>query len=116
MFLAVPAVIACFFWLEWSFPLPGETMYYTAELVHELNTLILFDLDTGQQGIKVHKTADADVIAAVQRLHAKGLITLADGGYLTALGREAAEHAHALLGILAAGLAASITGGATPAS
>ena len=83
-------------------------MPYTPELVHELNTLIRFDLDTSQQGIKVHKTADAEVIAAVQRLHAKGLITQADGGYLTSRGREAAEHAQGLLGILTAGVAASV--------
>ena len=83
-------------------------MPYTSDLVHELNTLIRFDLDTSQQGIKVHKTADAEVIAAVQRLHAKGLITQADGGYLTSLGREAAEHAQGLLGMLTAGVAASV--------
>ena len=83
-------------------------MPYTDDLVQELNALIRFDLDTGQQGIKVHKTADADVIAAVQRLHAKGLITQADGGYLTSLGREAAEHAQRMLGFLTSGVAASV--------
>jgi uncharacterized protein (TIGR02647 family) len=94
--------------VEWGFPQEGAAMPYTSDLVSELNTLIRFDLDTGQQGIKVHKTADADVISAVQRLHAKGLITQADGGYLTSLGREAAEHAQPLLGILTAGVAASV--------
>ena len=91
-------------------------MRYTPELVHELNTLIRFDLDTGQQGIKVHKIADAEVKAAVSRLHAKGLITLPDGGYLTALGREAAEHAQTLLGILTAGVAAAVTSASPPAN
>lgn len=75
-------------------------MPYTPDLVHELNTLIRFDLETSQQGIKVHKTADPEVIAATQRLHAKGLLTLADGGYLTGLGRDAAEHTQAVLTIL----------------
>ena len=75
-------------------------MPYTSDLVHELNTLVRFDLDTGQLGIKVHKTADPEVIAAVSRLHAKGLITQADGGYLTSLGIDAAEHAQGLLTIL----------------
>jgi uncharacterized protein (TIGR02647 family) len=84
-------------------------MPYTPDLVHELNTLIRFDLDTGQHGIKVHKTADAEVIAAVQRLHAKGLVTQADGGYLTSLGRETAEHAQLMLGFLTAGVAASVS-------
>lgn len=83
-------------------------MPYTPELVHELNALIRFNLDSGQQGIKVHKSADAELIAAVQRLHAKGLVSLADGGYLTPIGREAAEHAQTMLGILTAGLAASV--------
>ena len=83
-------------------------MPFTSDLVQELNALIRFDLDTGQQGIKVHKTADAEVIAAVQRLHAKGLITQIDGGYLTPLGREAAAHANTLLGLLTTGQAASI--------
>ena len=83
-------------------------MPYTPDLVHELNALIRFDLDSGQQGIKVHKTADADVISAVQRLYAKNLVTQADGGYLTSLGREAAEHAQTMLGFLTAGVAASV--------
>ena len=86
-------------------------MPYTTDLVHELNTLIRFNLETGLQGIKVHKDADGKVISAVQRLHAKGLVTQADGGYLTSLGREAAEHAQTMLGILTAGVAASV---ATP--
>lgn len=75
-------------------------MPYTSDLVHELNTLIRFDLETSQQGIKVHKTADPVVIEAVRRLHAKGLLTQVDGGYLTGLGRDAAEHAQAMLTIL----------------
>lgn len=75
-------------------------MPFTPDLVHELNTLLRYDLATSQQGIKIHKTADAEVIAATQRLHAKGLITLADGGYLTSLGRSTAEHAQTLLNIL----------------
>ena len=75
-------------------------MTYTPDLVDELNTLIRFDLATSQQGIKVHKTADPAVIAAVRRLHAKGLLTQVDGGYLTGLGRDAAEHAQGILTIL----------------
>ena len=82
-------------------------MPYTTDIVHELNTLIRFDLDTSQQGIKIHKTADAEVIAATQRLHAKGLLTQADGGYLTSLGRDAAEHAQAALTILTSHTAAT---------
>jgi len=83
-------------------------MLYTAELVHELNALTRFDLNTGQQGIKVHKSASPEVIAAVQRLYAKGLVTQSDGGYLTSLGREAAEHAQTMFGLLTAGVAATV--------
>ena len=82
-------------------------MPFTTDLVQELNALLRFDPTTDQQGLKVHKTADAEVIAAMKRLHAKGLVTQADGGYLTPLGREAAGHVLALTGLLTAGTAAS---------
>lgn len=75
-------------------------MPFTPDLVDELNTLARFDLASTLQGLKVHKTADAAVIAATRRLHAKGLLTQSDGGYLTSLGRDAAEHAQAALTIL----------------
>jgi uncharacterized protein (TIGR02647 family) len=84
-------------------------MPYTPDLVHELNTLIRFDLETSQQGIKVHKTADPEVIEAVRRLHTKGLLTQVDGGYLTGLGRDAAEHAQAMLTILTSDSTAAAT-------
>ncbi|MBI5897708.1 MAG: TIGR02647 family protein [Rhodocyclales bacterium] len=79
-------------------------MPYTPDLVHELDILLRFDLANSQHGIKVHKTADAEVIAATQRLYRKGLLSQADGGYLTGLGRDAAEHAQGLLTILASGM------------
>ena len=74
----------------------------TPDLVEELNFLAHFDLDTMQEGMKVRKDAEPAVIAAVQRLHGKKLVTLADGGYLTALGREVAEALQSALTILAA--------------
>ena len=83
-------------------------MSFTPELLQELNALLRFDPDTGQQGLKVHKSADPALIAAVQRLYAKGLVTQSDGGYLTSLGRDAAAHAQALRGLLTSGVAASI--------
>ena len=83
-------------------------MAYTPELVAELNTLILYDLATTQQGVKVHKTADPAVIAAARRLYEKGLLTLPDGGYLTNLGREVAEHAQATLTILTSNRALAV--------
>ena len=84
-------------------------MPFTTDLIQELNALLRFDPTSDQQGLKVHKTADAEVVAAVKRLHAKGLVTQADGGYLTPLGREAAGHAQALSGFLTAGVAAVVT-------
>lgn len=93
-------------------------MPYTSDLIDELNTLIRFDLATSQQGVKVHKTADTDIIAATQRLHGKGLLTQVDGGYLTRLGRQAAEHAQAALTILTsdAALAGQVPAAASVAS
>lgn len=76
-------------------------MLFTPEQIEELRMLALYELSSVQEGIKVHKTAGADAIAATRRLHHKGLITLSDGGYLTPLGITAAEHAQALLAILA---------------
>jgi uncharacterized protein (TIGR02647 family) len=75
-------------------------MPYTPELIEELGILTRYNLTTTQQGIKVHNTADPAIIVAMQRLHGKGLVTEVDGGYLTDLGREAAEHAQAALTIL----------------
>ena len=70
------------------------------DIVEELNILARFNLDTMQEGIKVHSSAEAGVIAATERLFDKGLISQADGGYLTDLGRTAAEHVQDLLRIL----------------
>ena len=75
-------------------------MPYTSEIIDELKILARFNLDTSQEGIKVHSSADSTVIAASQRLFNKGLVTQEDGGYLTNLGRTASEHAQDLLRIL----------------
>lgn len=76
-------------------------MHYTNEHLAELEILIQYSLDSTQQGIKVHSNADSDKVEAVKRLFAKGLVTQIDGGYLTDLGHTAAEHAQALVLILA---------------
>ncbi|NQD78976.1 TIGR02647 family protein [Pseudomonas seleniipraecipitans] len=75
-------------------------MVFTAELVAELEILLLFNLGNGQEGLKIHHDAAPAAVAAAKRLHDKGLISLADGGYLTRLGHEAAEHAQSLRAIL----------------
>ena len=79
----------------------GKIMRYTEEQLAEMDILIRYNLQSTQQGIKVHSRANKEQIAAVQRLFDKGLVTAVDGGYLTDLGRKAAEHAQALLLILA---------------
>lgn len=75
-------------------------MAFNADLVAELEILLLFNLDNGQEGLKIHHDAASSAVAATGRLHDKGLITLPDGGYLTRLGHEAAEHAQSLKAIL----------------
>jgi uncharacterized protein (TIGR02647 family) len=75
-------------------------MSYTPELVAELEILALYDLSNTMEGLKVHQTARPEAIAAALRLHEKKLLTKPDGGYLTSLGLDAAEHAQALLTIL----------------
>ena len=76
-------------------------MTYTTELLDEINILNLFDLANHQEGIKIHKsTADENSVAAAKRLFDKALVTQEDGGYLTDLGLEAAEHAQNLYTIL----------------
>ena len=75
-------------------------MPYSPELTAELNILTQFNLDTTQEGVKVHGSAGPKAIAAAQRLFDKGITSQSDGGYLTELGRSAAEHAQNLLQIL----------------
>lgn len=75
-------------------------MPYSIDMIEELQILTLYNLANTQEGLKVHHSAEPTAIAAALRLHNKGLITLPDGGYLTALGLEAAEHAQAVLTIL----------------
>lgn len=75
-------------------------MPYTQDIVDELNILVRYNLSTTQEGIKVHKVAAPEVIAATQRLYKKGLVTQEDGGYLTNLGHEAAEQAQTVLNLL----------------
>ncbi len=75
-------------------------MALTTELAEEINLLALFNLATTQEGIKVHNDAGPQAVAAARRLYEKGIISQIDGGYLTDLGIEAAEHAQRVLTIL----------------
>lgn len=75
-------------------------MSYTPERIAELHLLTHFNLANHQEGLKLHSDADPQLLGAATRLHARGLLTQVDGGYLTSLGLDAAEHAQALLTIL----------------
>ncbi len=76
-------------------------MFLDPEIIAEPEVLCLYNLDSTQEGIKVHSSADAERVAATQRLFEKGLISQDDGGFLTSLGLEAAAHAQAVLTVLA---------------
>jgi len=67
-------------------------MLLSDELIDEMRLLLQFDLSSAQVGLKVHSSAGAANVEAARRLFDKGLVDHEDGGYLTDLGREAAEH------------------------
>lgn len=75
-------------------------MVFTPEIIAEMEILALYNLDNHQEGLKVHHDASAEKQAAIARLYERGLVSEKDGGYLTSLGLDAAEHAQALLIIL----------------
>ncbi len=75
-------------------------MKFSTDQINELNALLLYDLKNPLDGIKAHRNAAPEMLAAIERLFDKGFITLADGGYLTDSGKKAAEHAYTLLGML----------------
>jgi len=75
-------------------------MMFDNNLTAEINLLSQFNLKNEQDGIKIHHDASSDLVDAAERLHEKSLISQKDGGYLTDLGRKAAEHAEALSTIL----------------
>ena len=70
------------------------------ELIDEIEVLLRYNLDTTQEGIKVRHDARQSLISASERLFSKGLVSQKDGGYLTDLGHEAAEHTQAALRLL----------------
>ncbi len=76
-------------------------MHYSKDQLAELDILVQYSSDNAQQGLKIHSNANDEQIDAVERLYYKGLVTTRDGGYLTDLGKRAAEHALSLILILA---------------
>ena len=80
-------------------------MSISEALHHELDVLAQFDASNHQRGIKIHGSADRTLIDAAERLYRKGLISQADGGYLTRMGIEVVEQLQASLAILQADVA-----------
>ena len=67
-----------------------------------LNSTCLFNTmrATRRPALKVHHDAAPEVVAAARRLFEKGLVSQRDGGYLTKLGQDAAEHLQLVRNIL----------------
>jgi len=74
---------------------------FSSDLIDEMEILALYNLSNHLEGLKVHNNASFKAQGAITRLYEKGLISEPDGGYLTSLGIDAAEHAQGLLTILA---------------
>ena len=77
-------------------------MQLKQQLVDEIEVLLRYNLETTHEGLKVHNDARQELREATQRLFEKGLVSQKDGGYLTDLGHEAAEHTQAALNLLKA--------------
>ncbi len=75
-------------------------MRLNAELIAELELLTLFNPDNTLEGLKIHHDAAPALVAAGERLFAKGLISQVDGGYLTSLGLDAVGQLRTVLTIL----------------
>ena len=74
-------------------------MNLDSELINELSLLRRFSMG-GAVAMNVQDNPDPAVIAAAQRMFAKGLITTSDGGQLTDSGQEAVGHMERLLNLL----------------
>lgn len=75
-------------------------MHLDSNFLQEVELLNMFNLNTSQEGIKIHHEASPERISAGKRLFDKGLISQPDGGYLTPLGQQAAEHIQAMVQLL----------------
>ncbi|MEW9798809.1 TIGR02647 family protein [Alteromonas sp. CYL-A6] len=66
---------------------------FDTDLTEELNLILRFPRESLRQGLKIHHDASQAIVNAAERLYAKGIITQPDGGYLTDLGMDIADHA-----------------------
>ncbi|MCH7371139.1 MULTISPECIES: TIGR02647 family protein [Aeromonas] len=67
------------------------------DFVNELKILACFDPANMSQGIKLRSDMSEGLCQAAERMHQQGLISAADGGYLTPFGMTMLEHLHHLL-------------------
>jgi uncharacterized protein (TIGR02647 family) len=92
--------------MEWALPCAARLqnedtpLSFTSNSIEELNLLLQFDSSTLDRGIKVHSNARQEVIDACRTMFERGLVSQADGGYLTDAGIEALTHAQMLAGLL----------------
>ncbi|GAA6185789.1 MULTISPECIES: TIGR02647 family protein [Alteromonadaceae] len=68
-------------------------MPFNNELTEELNLILKFPNKSLMQGLKIHHDAEQSMVDAAKRLFDKGVVSQPDGGYLTDLGHDLAEHA-----------------------
>ena len=73
---------------------------FNQDMVDELNLILKFPTNSLLQGLKIHHDASQTMVNAASRLYAKGMITQPDGGYLTDLGIDVADHARHIQGAL----------------
>lgn len=67
------------------------------DLLAEVRLLLQFPRHSRFAGLKLHADAEVVLRQAAERLYSKGLISQADGGYLTDRGIEAANYAQLLV-------------------
>lgn len=69
--------------------------------IDQIEVLLQFDPSNTLQGIKIHhSTAREGLVEAAQQLFDNGLISQPDGGYLTDLGHETADHLHTAIQLM----------------
>ena len=71
-------------------------MPFNTELTEELNLILKFPNKSLMQGLKIRNDADPSMVSAAQRLFDKGIVSKPDGGYLTDLGHDLADHAQVI--------------------
>ncbi len=75
-------------------------MHLDPELVEELNLLMHILTNSSPEDVNISANADPAMIAASQRLFQKGLVSQNNGGQLTDVGREAADHLNRLTNLM----------------